>query len=701
MRDLHHRGDVGDGQRRIGGRLHPDQARARSDRPPDRGQIGQVHEGARQSPAVEHLAQQLSGAVVRVVRRDHVVARGERLEHRGRRRHPRREGECGGSALQRRQRRLERAPRRVLAPGVEEAVRQGAVGLAREVGGEMDRRGHRSGGRVRRVTGVNDQRLDAHSALDDWGDQSAVSSAPAASTASRKRSKSSRRLRWLVTATRSAKRPPSTVLDGTAMPALLHPQQDLLVDRVQRRAVQPGGDEAEADHVERRRGQQLEPRVALHPVAQMARLRDVLLHQPPPGVRPVRLERHPHLERAEAARELDAQLGEGQPAGHDAARRRVEIARGGREGGAVRVGMADQREPDLERQVAPLVQIHRERVGLLHAGHAVAERRRQRGERAERAVHVEPEPLLAAERGERAQVVGGAGVHRAGVADHAERPVPRRAVGRDGGAQRGDVDLVRRVDRDRAGRRVRPGPAARSPSGPSCGSRSSRRAGGAASPRRCRPSRAHVESRADVPRHGQPDQVRHRAAAHQEPAGVRREPQHLRHPSDHLPLDHARATGRSRPGAGSSPTPACRPASPAACRSPSPSPRSAGGCCRWDRAACARGTAGTTAAAVGRAARQRLVERGPGLGGHRAPHRPLAHLLEIVHHVVHHAVAERAERAASRWDRASPRAASCRRPPGRTSAVSSARSDANAVRYSGGVSAARSPRTTAGGIRAG
>ena len=70
---------------------------------------------------------------------------------------------------------------------------------------------------------------------------------------------------------------------------------------------------------------------------------------------------------------MHAELGEGEAARHDAARRGVEIAGRGREGGAVRIGVAHQRQSDLERQVAPLVQVHRERVRLLHPRHRRAE----------------------------------------------------------------------------------------------------------------------------------------------------------------------------------------------------------------------------------------------------------------------------------------------------------------------------------------
>ena len=59
-------------------------------------------------------------------------------------------------------------------------------------------------------------------------------------------------------------------------------------------------------------------------------------------------------------------------------------------------------------------------------------------------------------------------------------------------------------------------------------------------PGRCSPSAPHVEPGPGVPRHGQADQVGHRAAAHQQaaraPPGSRASPP----PADHLPLDERR-----------------------------------------------------------------------------------------------------------------------------------------------------------------
>ena len=71
-------------------------------------------------------------------------------------------------------------------------------------------------------------------------------------------------------------------------------------------------------------------------------------------------------------------------------------------------------------------------------------------ERAVGAVDVQPEVLLAAERGELAQRIDGAGDTEPPVADDEEREQAVCAVGRDRVPQRGDVHAQRRVGRDPA-----------------------------------------------------------------------------------------------------------------------------------------------------------------------------------------------------------------------------------------------------------
>ena len=154
--------DVGHGERRVGRGLDPDEACTGSDRRGHRGRIGHVHQRALETPARHHLAEQLGGAVVGVQRCHDVVAREERLEDRRSRRHPRGERERDGAALERGEAALQLPAGGIVAPRVEEAVRQGAVGLAAEGGGEVDRRSYGAGGRIDRVPGVHGEGLDAH-----------------------------------------------------------------------------------------------------------------------------------------------------------------------------------------------------------------------------------------------------------------------------------------------------------------------------------------------------------------------------------------------------------------------------------------------------------------------------------------------------------------------------------------------------------
>jgi hypothetical protein len=189
---------------------------------------------------------------------------------------------------------------------------------------------------------------------------------------------------------------------------------------------------AEADDVEGHRRGPLQLRRGLDQPGQVARLFHVLPHQAPQLARAVLLERHPRLERAEAARELDPQVAElVEPRGHAAAGG-LQV-RGGGHHERVVMGprVAHEHAPRLDRQVAPLVQVEPQRVRPLDARHQRRQLGGQAGQRAERAVHVEPEAFARADVGQRREVVDGAGVDRARVAHHGERVAAGRTVGRD------------------------------------------------------------------------------------------------------------------------------------------------------------------------------------------------------------------------------------------------------------------------------
>ena len=119
---------------------------------------------------------------------------------------------------------------------------------------------------------------------------------------------------------------------------------------------------------------------------------------------------------------MDAALGEGKPACGDAAIERREVSGRHIERGAVRLLIAHQSATRLIRHVQPLVQIECDGVGLLETGDQRAQIGHQCRERAERAVNVEPQSLIARDLCEGAQVVGSAGVDGARVPDDADRP---------------------------------------------------------------------------------------------------------------------------------------------------------------------------------------------------------------------------------------------------------------------------------------
>ena len=61
---------------------------------------------------------------------------------------------------------------------------------------------------------------------------------------------------------------------------------------------------------------------------------------------------------------------------------------------------------------------------------------------------MEPEPLVAAQVGQRGQIVDRAGVDRTGGTGNAEGLQPRRAIGRDRCDQGGHAEAVFGIDRD-------------------------------------------------------------------------------------------------------------------------------------------------------------------------------------------------------------------------------------------------------------
>jgi hypothetical protein len=140
-------GDVGDGPRRVRGRLEPHEARgARAQRGSDGVRVGRVDD--RHADA-ELGAEPLGPVAERVVpdcRNDDVIARAaQRAEHRRRGRHARREHERVGAALELRERSLGGLGRRVPVARVVAPTDERVVGVARVRGRELDRRHERAG----------------------------------------------------------------------------------------------------------------------------------------------------------------------------------------------------------------------------------------------------------------------------------------------------------------------------------------------------------------------------------------------------------------------------------------------------------------------------------------------------------------------------------------------------------------------------
>ena len=111
------------------------------------------------------------------------------------------------------------------------------------------------------------------------------------------------------------------------------------------------------------------------------------------------------------------------------------------------LAVAHQQEAGVVRHLPPFVEIERDGIRALDAGKPRRELGRQNAERAEGAVDVKPEPLLAAQSRKRREIVDRADVDRAGGADDEERLEPGLAVARDLRAQRGNVDAMIGIDR--------------------------------------------------------------------------------------------------------------------------------------------------------------------------------------------------------------------------------------------------------------
>ena len=150
MRELAYRRQVGDLPHRIGGCLHPHQTRAaRADRRRHRVKVAGIGELDVQAPGERELGQPLAHPPVQHPGNQHMITGQQRLEHRRHRGHPRAEQRARtAAALQRGQQPLGMLAGRVVSPGIDPALRVGAIRLLLVVRGQVD---HRSQGTRYRI----------------------------------------------------------------------------------------------------------------------------------------------------------------------------------------------------------------------------------------------------------------------------------------------------------------------------------------------------------------------------------------------------------------------------------------------------------------------------------------------------------------------------------------------------------------------
>ncbi|MNV51548.1 hypothetical protein D3C71_1436000 [compost metagenome] len=152
-----HRGDIHDLEHRVGRGFDPDHLRLRGDRGLERGQVGQVDEAELQvGGALTHALEQAEGAAVDIVHRHHVAAGVQQLHHRGTGGHARGERETAAAAFQGRHAALVGEAGGIVGARVLKALVFAGAGLG-VGGGRVDRRHHRAGARIRRLSAVDGQ----------------------------------------------------------------------------------------------------------------------------------------------------------------------------------------------------------------------------------------------------------------------------------------------------------------------------------------------------------------------------------------------------------------------------------------------------------------------------------------------------------------------------------------------------------------
>ena len=104
--------------------------------------------------------------------------------------------------------------------------------------------------------------------------------------------------------------------------------------------------------------------------------------------------------------------------------------------------VAHQQKAGVVGDLAPFVEIERNRIRTFDAGKPWRQLRRENAERTEGAIDVKPDLLLATQCSDRAEIIDRADVDGAGGSDHQKRLQPDRAITRNLPAQRIEVDAM-------------------------------------------------------------------------------------------------------------------------------------------------------------------------------------------------------------------------------------------------------------------
>ncbi len=313
----------------------------------------------------------------------------------------------------------------------------------------------------------------------------------------------------------------------------LQTDDDLLVQGVERGAVEPCPGIAEAADVEGDGRHQFEARVGRHLLRQIRRLLTIFRDRRAEALRAETGDLGPDLKGTEAPRKLRPVFHRPGIARGEAARGGLEIVRPVGEGVAVVRLVAHEHAARVIVHMQPFVEIEGERIGTRDGGEAAGKLGHQGAKRTEGAVDMEPEVLGGGDVGKLRERISGAGIHRARRADEDEGLQARRAVRRNRGAQGGSVHLVPVVDGNTA-QRVRA--EAENVEGAGIAGMGLGR-GVADKARVCEAARAAGKFEAHVAGDLQGDDGGERSAGDDEAAGRFRKAEEFAAPADHLPLD--------------------------------------------------------------------------------------------------------------------------------------------------------------------